>query len=251
MYKNLTNLLGESLRTLGQSIDRFGCKLQGNYAYIEKLNRHTRISKFRDNAPFLGSQSFIAPNASVIGCVNIGHNSSVWYNSVLRGDVNSIEIGNETIIGDRTVVHVSSQGPKGPLPTVVGNRVYVGPGCILHACVIGDHAYVGAGSIVYDGAVVEKNGFLEAGSLLTAGKRVLPNQVWGGSPARYIRDVTKEDLEQLDREIDQQISLAEEHDVQTSKSAKQQHLDVLILEAQKRAIPEQTLSNNNEYKKFL
>ncbi|KYR02841.1 trimeric LpxA-like domain-containing protein [Tieghemostelium lacteum] len=227
MYRSLFNYIGEALRSSGQTLDKIGCRLQGNYAYVEKLNRHARVSVFKENIPFLGNSSFIAPNSSVIGNVSIGDKTSIWYNTVLRGDVNTIEIGDETTIGDRTVIHVASKGPKGPMPTTIGNKVYVGPGSILHACTIQDECYIGSGSILYDGSIVEKNGFLESGSLLTSGKKVLSGQVWGGSPAIFIRNVTKNDIENLYQTINDNITLSEEHEIQTQKSSKQLHLDEL------------------------
>jgi len=147
-----------------------------------------------EKVPFVGEGAFIAPSASVIGQVELGENSSVWYGAVLRGDVNKIKIGQQTSIGDRVVVHVSRFNKGGPIPTLVGNRCVVGSGAVLHACTLEDDANIGMGAIVLDGAVVEKYGVLEAGSVLTPGKRVPANQVWSGNPAKYVRDVTQEDL---------------------------------------------------------
>eukprot|EP01133_Synstelium_polycarpum_P006626 gene6626-7702_t len=195
----------------------------------------------RNKIAAIGNQTFIAPNASVVGDVVIGNQSSVWYNTVLRGDVNTITIGDETIISDRTVIHVAARGPKGAHPTQVGDRVYVGPGSIIHACTIADDCSIGAGSIVFDGAVVEKGSFLEAGSLVTSGKKVPSGQVWGGSPARFVRNATKEDVEQHALLISDNSTLAQEHEVQHSKSAKQQHIDQLENFANRRERPENIL----------
>ncbi|EFA76939.1 trimeric LpxA-like domain-containing protein [Heterostelium album PN500] len=217
--------------------------MQGNYAYVEKLNRHSRIMPLRGKIATLGRNSFVAPNSSVIGDVQIGNQSSVWYNTVLRGDVNSIVIGDESVISDRSVVHCSSgNGPKGAQPTVVGNRVYVGPGSIIHACKIEDDVHIGAGSIVYDGAVVEAGAQLEAGSLVTAGKRVPAGQLWAGSPAKFVREVSAADKEMHQLTISDNNTLSAEHEVQTSKSAKQQHIDQLENFAHRRERPENILN---------
>ncbi|GAM24838.1 hypothetical protein SAMD00019534_080130 [Acytostelium subglobosum LB1] len=220
--KNIIYLIGDSIRSTGKSLDKLGCNLQGNYSYMENLSRHSRVTPLRGKVASLGKESFIAPSSCVIGNVEIGTKSSVWYNTVLRADVNSIVVGNETVISDRTVVHCSSEnGPKGAQPTVVGNRVFVGPGAILHACVIEDDVYIGPGSAVFDGAVVEKGAHLEAGSLVTAGKRVPANQIWGGSPARFVREISSKEKEQHSQLINDNSKLAQEHDAQTSKPATQ------------------------------
>lgn len=97
--------------------------------------------------PFIEEGTYVAPNASVIGDVDVGEKSVVWYGAVLRGDVNSIKIGDVTSIGDRVVVHVAKENPKGPLPTVVGNHVVVEQGSILHACTLEDECFVRACSL--------------------------------------------------------------------------------------------------------
>ncbi|KAF2069040.1 hypothetical protein CYY_009638 [Polysphondylium violaceum] len=238
MYKTFFNSLGDALRAGGISLHRLGTRLQGNYAYVEQLNRHSRIAPFKDVVPFVGQSTFVAPNSAVIGDVSLGKNSSVWYNCVLRGDVNSIIIGDETTIGDRSVIHVANHGPQGEQATVIGNRVYIGPGAIIHGAEIQDGAYIGAGSIVYDGSVMEKNSILEAGSLLTSGKKVKEGEVWGGSPAKFIRNITDKECEKVNKLVDDNVALSEEHDVEQSKSAKQIFLDQVNLNSTRRTRPD-------------
>ncbi|KAK5578731.1 hypothetical protein RB653_008404 [Dictyostelium firmibasis] len=241
--KGLFGFFGDALKNTGLILHRTGSKMQGDYGFVEKLNRHTRLTAFGDNIPFVGQKSFIAPNASIIGDVVIGKESSIWYNAVLRGDVNSIYVGNKTVISDRTVVHCSSNGPLGPKPTQIGDKVYIGPGSIVHAAIVHDESYIGTGSTLCDGSTVEKNGFLEAGSLLTAGKTIKSCEYWGGSPAKFIRQVTKEDVSKLEKIIDQNITLSEEHDKQTSKSAKELNNDLLQKYAQNRTKSDHILNN--------
>ena len=133
---------------------------------------------------------FVAENAVIIGDVEIGEESSVWYNCVLRGDVNDIKIGARTNIQDGTVIHVSSttQG------TYIGNDVTVGHMALLHACTIGDRAFIGMKACVMDDAVIEDEAMVAAGALVTPGKRVPKHQLWGGSPARFMRDLTEEEI---------------------------------------------------------
>ncbi|EGG14903.1 trimeric LpxA-like domain-containing protein [Cavenderia fasciculata] len=228
MLKNVFYLVGDAVRSTGKALDVVGRNMQGNYAYVEQLNRQSRVTPLRGKLAHLGKDSFVAPNSSVIGQVTIGNNSALWYNTVVRGDVNQITVGNETSIGDRTVIHASSKnGPKGEQATQIGSRVLVGSGAILHGCVIEDGANIGSGSIVYDGAVVEKGAHLEAGSLVASGKRVPAGQLWGGSPARFIRDVTAQEKSHHDTILQDTITLSAEHEAQHAKSAKQQHMEYL------------------------
>ena len=114
------------------------------------------IWALRGLSPTLGSNVFVAPSSSVIGKVIIGSNSSIWYNCVLRGDVNEIRIGEETNIQDGSVIHVARNNSKGvALPTVIGNKVTVGHMALLHACTLEDLSFVGMAAVVMDGAVLK------------------------------------------------------------------------------------------------
>jgi len=178
-----------------------------------------------DKHPFVEEGAFIAPNASVIGEVDVGEKSSVWYGAVLRGDINSIKVGDFTSIGDRVVVHVAKENPRGPLPTVVGNHVVVEQGAILHACTLEDESFVGSGSIMYDGSRLSKHSILEPGSVLTAGKVVPSRQVWGGSPAKYIRDATEEEIQNIHKAAEFYVGLANKHYVQLKKTEAEREMD--------------------------
>eukprot|EP00803_Ostreobium_quekettii_P008264 evm.model.scf_2237.1 EVM.evm.TU.scf_2237.1 scf_2237:395-2486(-) len=119
--------LGSLLRTAGRAIDGLGCSLQGAYAYTETLTPSLATMALKSVKPQLGADVFVAPNATVIGDVKIGRKSSIWYGAVLRGDVNSISIGDNTNIQDNAIIHVAKNTPKPatPLPTIVGSRVTV------------------------------------------------------------------------------------------------------------------------------
>lgn len=134
-------------------------------------------------APKIAPDAFIAPSAAVIGDVTIGARSGIWFHCVLRGDTNFIRIGARTNIQDGTIIHVNA----GSFPTVIGDDVTVGHGCIIHACTLHDGAFVGMGATVLDGAVIEPGGMLAAGALLTPNKRIGRNEMWQGSPARLTR----------------------------------------------------------------
>lgn len=139
--------------------------------------------------PKIGQRVFIAPGAHVIGDVEIGDDSSIWYNCVLRGDVNNIRIGKKTNIQDGTVIHVSSVSQG----TYIGDGVTVGHMALLHACTIEDGAFIGMKACVMDDAYVENGAMVAAGALVTSGKRVLAGQLWAGMPARFVRMVSEEE----------------------------------------------------------
>jgi carbonic anhydrase/acetyltransferase-like protein (isoleucine patch superfamily) len=146
---------------------------------------------YRGILPAIHESAFIAPGTHVIGDVQIGDSTSLWFNCVVRGDVNSIRIGSRTNIQDGTIVHVSG----GRFGTLIGNDVLVGHQCIIHGCRLEDESFVGMGAVVMDGCVIERGAMLGAGGLLSPGKIVKSRQLWLGRPARYHRDLTAEEIE--------------------------------------------------------
>jgi carbonic anhydrase/acetyltransferase-like protein (isoleucine patch superfamily) len=165
------------------------------------------IRPFKGIMPKIHPSAFIAANACIIGDVEIGEDANIWYGAVLRGDVFDIRIGARTNIQDGTIIHATTdfQG------TYVGNDVTVGHGAILHACRVEDMALIGMQSCVLDGAVVETRAMLAAGSLLTPGKRVPTGQLWGGRPARYMRDLTEDDLKYIAWSAPHYVELSRGH----------------------------------------
>ena len=142
--------------------------------------------------PRIAADAFIAPNATIIGDVEIGSQSSIWFGVVIRGDVSRIRIGKRTNLQDGTIVHVSSGGGSRPdIPTIVGDDVLVGHRAILHACTVGDGAFVGMASTVLDGAIVETGAMVAAGAVVGPGKRVPSGELWAGTPARLMRKLTE------------------------------------------------------------
>jgi carbonic anhydrase/acetyltransferase-like protein (isoleucine patch superfamily) len=140
--------------------------------------------------PDIAPSAFVAPGARLIGPVSIGAESSIWYNCVLRGDANPITIGARSNIQDGSVIHSNT----GQTPTTIGDDCLVGHMVTLHGCILEDRAFVGMGSLVMDDVVIEEGGMLAAGSMLTPGKRIGRGQMWMGRPARYLRDLTPEEL---------------------------------------------------------
>lgn len=144
---------------------------------------------YHDRVPTLGKGAFVAPDATLIGGVTLGEDASVFFQCVLRADINDIRIGARSNIQDHTTVHLASD-----IPTVVGEDVSVGHRCILHACTIGDRVLVGMGSILMDNAVIGHDSIVGAGSLVPRGKVFPPRSLVVGSPARVVRGLTDEEV---------------------------------------------------------
>ncbi|MBV8687767.1 MAG: gamma carbonic anhydrase family protein [Alphaproteobacteria bacterium] len=144
------------------------------------------------HSPRLDPAAFVAPGAVLIGDVEIGAEASIWYNCVLRGDVNRIRIGARTNIQDGSVVHVDSPRPghEAGHPTLIGEEVLIGHLAMVHGCRLHDRSFVGLGAIVMDGCEIESGGMLAAGALLAPGRRIPAGQLWAGRPAKYVRDLT-------------------------------------------------------------
>lgn len=162
---------------------------------------------FEGRMPSIDPTAFVAPSAAVIGDVELGADSTIWYHCVLRGDTNFIRIGARTNIQDGTIVHVNA----GAQPAILGSDVTVGHACIIHACTLKDRAFVGMGATVLDGAVIEEGGMLGAGGLLAPGKRIGPNELWLGSPARLARVMTAEERARWDRTAAHYVELGKRH----------------------------------------
>jgi carbonic anhydrase/acetyltransferase-like protein (isoleucine patch superfamily) len=150
--------------------------------HIEPVSGQGPLYVLDGVAPRVHPTAFIAPNAAVIGNVEIGPESGVWFGCVIRGDTNSIRIGARTNIQDGTVVHVEEA-----FSATIGDDVTVGHAAIVHACTLKDRAFVGMGSVVLDGAVIEEEGMLGAYGLLTPGKVIGRRELWTGSPAKLRR----------------------------------------------------------------
>ncbi|MBC5862382.1 gamma carbonic anhydrase family protein [Flavobacterium sp. K77] len=140
--------------------------------------------------PVIPEDCYVAENATIVGDVRFGSQCSVWFNAVLRGDVNSIQIGNKVNIQDGAVVHCTYQKH----PTVIGNNVSIGHNAIVHGCVIHDNVLIGMGAIVMDNCVVESNAIVAAGSVVTQNTVVASGTIWAGVPAKKVKDIDQSDF---------------------------------------------------------
>ena len=161
------------------------------------------------------------PAARLIGDIEIGPEASIWYNCVLRGDVNAIRIGARTNIQDGSVLHVDSPRPGNEAghPTLIGEEVLIGHLAMVHGCILHDRAFVGLGAIVMDGCEIESDAMLAAGALLTQGKRIPSGQLWAGRPAKYVRDLTEADLAGMRMGVAHYVSLAKLHEAALAAEA--------------------------------
>jgi carbonic anhydrase/acetyltransferase-like protein (isoleucine patch superfamily) len=165
------------------------------------------ILQYRGKIPKIGKNVFLAENATIIGDVEIGDNSSVWYNCVIRGDVNYIKIGSNTNIQDGSIVHVHRKSA----PTIIGDNVTIGHMAMIHGCTLHNYSFVGMGAKVLDYTVIEKFGMLGAGALLTQNKRIESNQLWVGAPAKYLRPLTQEEIDWIGISAENYVKLGYEY----------------------------------------
>lgn len=145
--------------------------------------------------PKFGAETFVAESAEVIGDVTIGSHSSVWFNATVRGDVNSITIGDSSNVQDNAVVHVT--GGTGPVR--IGDSVTIGHNAVVHGCTLHDRILVGIGAIILDNAVVSSDCIIGAGALVTQRMEIPPGSMVIGSPARVVRDLSDEEIASLRR----------------------------------------------------
>jgi carbonic anhydrase/acetyltransferase-like protein (isoleucine patch superfamily) len=147
--------------------------------------------------PVYGQNCFLAENATIVGDVVIGDNSSVWFNAVIRGDVNSITIGNQVNIQDGAIIHCTYQKAA----TRIGNNVSIGHRAIVHGCTVEDNVLIGMGAIVMDHAVIGANAVIAAGAVVLEHTVVPPGTVYAGVPAKKVKDAGEELLENLNERI--------------------------------------------------
>lgn len=174
------------------------------------------IIPFKGKTPVIHETAFIAPGCRLIGDVEIGPGASIWYNCVIRADVNHIRIGARTNVQDGTVIHCDSPGdgverPLDGWPTLIGEDVLIGHMAMIHGCALQDRAFIGLGAIVMDGCVVESDAMIAAGALLSPGKTVPARQLWAGRPAKFMRELNDAMIARLHGGTDRYVGHAADH----------------------------------------
>ena len=153
-----------------------------------------KFIKYKNKIPKVNKDVFVADGVIIVGDVEIGEKSNVWFNSVIRADVNFVKIGKKCNIQDGTVIHVSSygfsaKGEKGS-PAIISDNVTIGHNATIHACQIGDNSLIGMGSIILDQAIIEEFSFIAAGTLITPSTLVRSRELWVGNPGRFVRKIS-------------------------------------------------------------
>ena len=146
------------------------------------------IKSVNGKSPVCGEDCYIAENATIVGEVTMGDQCSVWFNAVIRGDVNYIKMGDKVNIQDGAVIHCTYQ----KFPTIIGNNVSVGHNAIVHGCTIQDNVLIGMGAIVMDNCVVESNSIIAAGAVVTQNTHVEAGTIYAGVPAKKVKDISQE-----------------------------------------------------------
>lgn len=178
----------------------------------ELYNRQRSIMNLNNRVVTTSPDSWIAPSAVVIGDVDVFENVSIWHNCVVRGDLNSIRIGAGSHVKDRTVIHAAKTSPTGlPASTVIGQRVSIGQGCLLRSVHVGNECVIGDKSILMEGSRMEAQSVLEPGSVLPPGRLVPTGQVWGGSPATFVRKLTKDEKAAIPNMADDVLPVVDEY----------------------------------------
>ncbi|MGF7216707.1 carbonic anhydrase/acetyltransferase-like protein (isoleucine patch superfamily) [Spirosoma lacussanchae] len=163
------------------------------------------IKPVRGIEPQVGNNCWFADNATLIGDVTMGDDCTVWFNAVVRGDVNSIRIGNRTNIQDGAVIHCTYQ----KYATTIGNSVSIAHNAVVHGCTIEDRVLIGMGAIVMDGAVVGTGSIIAAGAIVTQHTVIPPGSIYAGNPARFLKAVSTEQAEIFDRTANNYVMYAE------------------------------------------
>jgi gamma-carbonic anhydrase len=153
---------------------------------MSKLSR--QLDRFLSKKPKIGKGVYIARGAAVLGDVTLGDYSSVWYNAVLRGDINRIAVGHHSNVQDNAVLHLADD-----FPCIVGNYVTIGHSAVVHACRVGDEVLVGMGAVILDGAVIGRQSIIGAKALVTQGTKIPPGSLVLGAPAKVVRMLSREE----------------------------------------------------------
>ena len=158
------------------------------------------IHKYKNMLPKLGSNTWVAPSADVVGDVTCGDECSIWFGCVVRGDVHYIQIGDRVNIQDLSMIHVThykKEDKSDGNPTIIGNDVTIGHRVMLHGCEIEDACLIGMSATILDGAVIGKESIVGAGSLVTKNKKFPPRSLIMGSPAKLVRELNDEEVKEL------------------------------------------------------
>ena len=165
------------------------------------------LLKYKNHYPKIHPSVYISEGVYIIGDVEIDADSNVWFSSVIRGDVAKVVIGKGTNVQDGCVIHTSRHNG----PTHIGSYVTIGHSAVVHACTLQDYSFIGMKALVMDKAIVETFGFLAAGAVLSPGKVVKSRELWAGVPAKYVRDLTDAEVENIKESAQNYMNLSRDY----------------------------------------
>jgi len=203
---------GKTARQLGKTIDKWGqsMEVQGaGVSYVERLVPSTRVLSANGQTPQISEAAFVAPNASVIGNVELSSGASVWYGAIVKGDNGAIKIGENSAVQDRAEVDETC---------TIGSGVTIAPAASLAGCTIEDNVFIGTGAKILSGVKVQSNSMVGAGAVITSGQVVETGSYWAGNPASFVRELSAEEMESIELASAEAFELAYIHEVEASKS---------------------------------
>eukprot|EP01017_Pseudomicrothorax_dubius_P022171 TRINITY_DN2391_c0_g1_i1.p1 TRINITY_DN2391_c0_g1~~TRINITY_DN2391_c0_g1_i1.p1 ORF type:complete len:257 (-),score=55.10 TRINITY_DN2391_c0_g1_i1:37-807(-) len=216
-FKSLMSSTKNLLRMMRRDQDQVRNGIVRKAPFSEKISKHRNIMKLYDLSPQIGSDTFIAPNATVIGEVQIGFETNIWYGCVIRGDINGVKIGSNTSVGENTVIHTAASLPTGlPAAVEIGENVIVQSNCTLYSCKINDGCLIGHKTVILEGAIVERDSIIGPNSVIPPGRIIPAQQLWAGNPVEYIRDLTKAEIQSVRHEALSAAALGEDHEYEFS-----------------------------------
>jgi len=177
-------------------MDRFGSRLNNDVGYMQELSRHRQIMPLYDVHSTI-DDAWIAPNASLIGEVLVSKYATVWYNVVIRAEINPVRIGHFSSVGDGTTINTACALPHGLSASVnIGKNVTIEPHCSIYSCIIDDDVYIGKGTVIMQGAKIERGAHILPGSVIPPGRLIPAGQVWGGNPIAFVKNLSQDELVQ-------------------------------------------------------
>jgi len=204
--------IGRMARETGLALDAAGSRYTKDIAHLELLSRHRNIMPLYDLQPIILNDTYIAPNASVIGEVFLGAQTTVWYGATLRGDINAIRIGSNCSIGDQTVINTTPSLPFGvPASVNIGNNVNIENNCSLYSCTVDDGVQVGFKSIILEGSRLERGCVIGPNSVVPPGRLIPAGTYWAGNPVEYVRDLTEQEIQENISALDNNVKLGSDH----------------------------------------
>ena len=186
--------MGRVYKEAGLSLDRFGSGLLNDVAYQAETSRHRQKMPLYDAIPKV-EDAWIAPNATLVGDVVVSKWATVWYNVTIRAELNAVRIGHFSSIGDNSAIYTAHSLPHGLAASVnIGKNVIIEAGCSIHSSIIDDDCFVGANSVIGEGARLERGCHVLPNSVVPPGRLIPAGQVWGGSPIKFVRELSKDEL---------------------------------------------------------